>query len=160
MIGRRRYIYCWASVFLALGGPALAEPTVYRKIGEMELKLLGVNATVDPVHPVVPKNIPSAIRILIRAGGAELPLADTLRFLGSDLKVRGDLSGPGLAQTLSLPVETPGDPPPADPLLLPLPALTVSGNYTLGNLRIESAGRPVLDVTPQAVTMKSSSRCW
>jgi len=154
LIGRRRHIPCWASAFLALCVPALAQSTPYRKIGEMELRLFGVTATLDPVHPVVPKNIPSAVRILVRAAGAELPLADAIRFLGPDLRVHGDLSGPGLPETVSLPVDSPGAPPQADPLLLPLPALTVSGNYTLANLRIESGGRSVLDVLPQTVTVE------
>jgi Carboxypeptidase regulatory-like domain len=154
VIGRPRHVGVLSGALVALALPALAQPIAYRKIGEMELKLLGVNATVDPLHPVIPKNIPAAVRIVVKAGGAELPLADTIRFLGPDLKVRGDLSGPGLREALSLPVETAGDPPPADPLLLSLPVLTVSGNYTLANLRIESAGRPVLDVTPQSVTVE------
>jgi hypothetical protein len=139
---------------LALGLPAVAQPTAFRKIGEMELRLLGVSATVDPLHPVVPKNIPSAVRIVVRAGQGELSPLDAVRFLGPNLEVRGDLSGPGLSETLSLPFLNPGDPPRADPFLLPLPGLTVSGNYTLANLRVESDGRPVLDVTPSSVTVE------
>ncbi len=154
MIGRWRYIGGWASAFLVLCLPAFAQTTVYRKIGEMELRLLGVSATVDPLHPVVPKNIASAVRILVRAGGTELPLADALRFLGPGIQVKGDLSGPGLRETLSLPLIAAGEPAPADPFLLPIPGLSVSGNYTLTNLRIESEGRPVLDVTPQTVTVE------
>jgi hypothetical protein len=154
LIGRRRYISAWMGALIALSVPAVAQPIAYRKIGEMELKLLGLSATVDPPHPVVPKNIPSAVRIVVKAGSAELPLADALRFLGPGLRVRGDASGPGLRETLSLPLLTAGDPPPADPFLLSLPGLSVSGNYTLANLRIESEGRPVLDVTPQTVTIE------
>jgi hypothetical protein len=134
--------------------PLWPQVAPYRKIGEMELKLLGLSATVDPVRPVVPKNVPSAVRIVVRAGSAELPLSEALRFLGPNLTVHADLSGPGLRETLSLPVLTAGDPLSDDPLLLALPGLTVSGNYTLANLRIESEGRPVLDVTPQTVTVE------
>ena len=126
---------------IALSLPALAQTTVYRKIGEMELRLLGVSATVDPLHPVVPKNIPSAVRIVVRAGGAELPLVDALRFLGPGVKVHGDLSGPGLPRN---PEPSPVDAEATRCLptrsCLPLPGLTVSGNYTLSNLRLESAG--------------------
>jgi hypothetical protein len=152
--GRWRAICIWAGVSVALSASARAQPTVYRKIGEMELRLLGVSATVDPLHPVVPKNIPSAVRIVVRAGGVELALVDAMRFLGPGVQVHGDLSGPGLPQTLSLPLATGGDPVPVDPLLLPLPGLTVSGNYTLSNLRLESGGQPVLDVMPQTVTVQ------
>ena len=112
---------------IALSLPAFAQTTVYRKIGEMELRLLGVSATVDPLHPVVPKNIPSAVRIVVRAGATELPLADALRFLGPDIKVHGDLSGPGLRETVSLPLVTPGTRHPPTRSSCPFPACRSPG---------------------------------
>src|SRR6185503_18239540 len=79
-------------------------PTPLRKIGEMELSLLGVSATVDPLNPVVPKNIASGVRIVVSAGGQQLTLGDVARFLGAGFEVQAELSGPGFAGVVSLPV--------------------------------------------------------
>ena len=133
--------------------PAEAQAPL-RKIGEMELSLLGVSATVDPLEPVVPKNIASAVRIVVRAGATELSTGDLARFLGPDFAVKGELSGPGLKATLTLPALEEGEPLPSDPLLLPLPALPVAGDYELANLRIEKKGLPALDVSPSRVPVK------
>ena len=43
-----------------------------RKIGELELQLLGIQATVDPANPTVPKNVASGVRIVVTAGGRTL----------------------------------------------------------------------------------------
>lgn len=141
------------AVFVLGAQPASGQAPV-RKIGEMELSLLGVSASVDPPRPVVPKNVESGVRIVVRAGGQELPLADVARFLGAGFEVAGELSGPGLRETVSLPRRAAGDPLPADPLLLPLPALAVAGEYQLTNLRLVANGRPLLDVTPSRLTVE------
>jgi hypothetical protein len=44
--------------------PPLAAQAPERKIAEMELLLLGVSATVEPVHPVIPKNTDAGVRIV------------------------------------------------------------------------------------------------
>ena len=126
-----------------------------RKIGEMELSLLGIAARVEPIHPVVPKNIASGVRIVVRAGAAELTPDEVAQFLGGAFEVVGEISGPGLPAALTVPPPIePGEPPPADPLLLPLPPLTVPGDYTLANLRIEVDGKPALDVSPRSITVE------
>ena len=119
-----------------------------RKIGEMELSLLGLNAAPDPVNPAVPKSTPTALRIAVRAGGGGLAVADVARFLGPDFEIRGELAGPGLASTVSL-----TQPAPGSSLLLPLPALTTAGTYTISNLRILAGGRTALDVAPSRVEL-------
>ncbi len=137
--------------WLAWAPPAEAQ---FRKIGEMELRLSGIFASVENAEPVVPKNTPGGIRILVRAGGVDLSLADLFRFFGRDFSVQGELSGPGLSQPVSLPFLQPGEELPADPLILPTPPIAIAGNYRLSNLRIVSGGRTVLDVEPSAVALK------
>ncbi len=141
-----------ALLAFAVAGTALAQAPL-QKVAELRLSLVGVSATVDPLRPVVPKNIASAVRIVVRAGGSELSAADVARFLGAGFEVEAELSGPGLRETLTLPHLAPGESRPADPLLLPLPALSVSGAYELQNLRIVAGGR-VLDVSPSRVTLQ------
>jgi hypothetical protein len=136
----------------ALAAAASAQPP--RKIAELELSLFGVSASVEPAEPTVPKNIASAVRVVVRAGTAELSVADVARFVGSGFEIQGELSGPGLRETVTLPQRSPGDPPPEDPLLLPLPALSVAGDYTLDNVRVVAGGRTALDASPSHVTVK------
>ncbi len=75
----------------------------------MELRLSGVSATPENPEPVVPKNTPGGIRILVRAGGVDLSLADLSRFLGPNFAIHGDLSGPGFSQPIALPALQPGE---------------------------------------------------
>jgi hypothetical protein len=131
--------------------PTASAQALLRKIGELRLSVLGISVTVDLLEPVVPKNTESAVRIVVRAGGEELTAAEVEHFLGSAFAVEGELSGPGLAYPVALPVDGEAL---DDPLLLPLPALTRAGDYTLSNLRIVSAGGPVLDVSPSNLTLK------
>jgi len=73
-----------------------ADAAVARRIGRLELDVLGVAATLDPLNPVVPKNIASGVRVEVRAGGALLSAADVARFLGgTSFSVQAVLSGPG-----------------------------------------------------------------
>ncbi|MBX7183681.1 MAG: carboxypeptidase regulatory-like domain-containing protein, partial [Vicinamibacteria bacterium] len=134
--------------------PATRAEAQFRKIGEMELRLSGMSASIENAEPVVPKNTPGGVRILVRAGGVDLSLADLFRFLGRDFSVQGELSGPGLSQPVSLPFLQPGEELPADPLILPTPPIAIAGNYRLSNLRIVSGGRTVLDVEPSSVPLK------
>jgi len=114
-----------------------------RKIGELRLSILGVSAGLDPSNPVVPKNTPAGARVVVRGGAGPLATPDVLRFLGTDLSVRAELTGPSLASPISLTSAGTGD-----ALLLPLPPLAAAGDYQLTNLRLVAGGRTVLDLTP------------
>jgi hypothetical protein len=84
-----------------------------------------------------------------------LDAAEIAAFVGSPAFVaEAELSGPGLRQTLTLPQRGPEDALPEDPLLLALPALSVAGDYTIGNLRLVVGSRSVLDVQPQRIPLK------
>ncbi len=133
-----------------LGMPAQAQ-TALRKIGEMDLTLLGLTATVDNPAPVVPKNTPSGIRVIFKAGTTQLSDADVARFLGGSFQVQAELSGPGI-QTVTLPLAD--APQVSSPTILPIPEIPTSGDYTLSNLRIMVNKSAVLDVSPQNVPLK------
>ncbi len=143
---------------LLLAPPWATAQAPLRKMGELDIPLLGISATVDPLNPVVPKNTASAVRIVVRAGGQELTALDVARFVGGPFSVQGELSGPGLggAVTLAGPVVDPQSTAslPADALLLPLPGLTIAGDYALSSIRIVAGGRSVLDTMPSQVTVK------
>ncbi len=125
--------------------------TPLRKIGEMDLTLLGLSATVDNPAPVVPKNTPSGIRIVFKAGTTQLSDADVARFLGGGFQVQAELSGPGI-QTVTLPLS---DAPQVNsPTILPIPQIPTSGDYMLSNLRIMVNGNAALDVSPKNVPLK------
>ncbi len=130
--------------------PALAQAP--RKIGELQLSLVGLSARLDPPNPAVPKNTAAGVRVVVEAGGRVLEPAEVAAFLDSGFEVQAELSGPGLNSTLTLP--GPEAPATSDPLILPLPALAIGGDYTLSNLRIVAGGRPVVDVQPGATTLK------
>ena len=120
------------AIACAWGLPLSAQQgTPLRKIGELELAIRGLTATVEP-RLTVPKNIASGVRIDVRAGAATATAADAVRLLGGEFRLKGELSGPGLTQTRSLP-EGPVD---VDPFLLRLPGLTRAGRYTLANRRL------------------------
>ncbi|HWW94622.1 MAG TPA: hypothetical protein VN375_14735, partial [Vicinamibacteria bacterium] len=78
---------------MACAIPAWAQAPL-RKIGEADLSILGVSATVDPLNPSVPKNVASAVRLVVTAGGTPLTSADVPRFLGTGFQVAAELSGP------------------------------------------------------------------
>jgi hypothetical protein len=58
------------ALVLILGALAAPEAQSLRKIGEMELSLVGLSATVDGARPAIPKNVSSGVKIKISAGGA------------------------------------------------------------------------------------------
>ncbi len=125
-----------------------------RKLAEFDIPLLGISATVEPANPVIPKNVASAVRIVIRAGTQQLSVQEAAQFLGQGIKAQAELSGPGLGQTITLPFQE-GETGPSDPLLLPIPPLAVAGDYALTNIRLVNAtGQPILDVTPRSVNVK------
>jgi hypothetical protein len=124
------------------------------RLASFDISLLGLSATVDPLEPTVPKNTDSGVRIVVRAGDQPLSLTDVTTFLGPGFEVRAELSGPGLDHAITLPQLDALSDPAADPLLLPIPALPISGDYLLSNIRILQAGKPVLDVTPSQIPVK------
>ena len=133
-------------------GTARAE--ALHKIGEMELQLLGVQAGLDPLAPVVPKNVESGVRVVVTAGGEQLAAGEVAQWLGGPFEVHAELSGPGLPGTVTLPQDTENPNPGDDPLILRIPALAIAGDYELANIRLEVGDRPVLAVDPDRVTVK------
>jgi hypothetical protein len=131
--------------------PASAQAPL-TKLGEIELAIHGLQVAVEPERPVVPKNISSGVRIVVRAGGRVLDIEEARRLLGDDFAVQGDVSGPGLSGTRSLPDAALGDTA-GDRFLLRLPPFDRAGEHQLANLRIVATGRPTLDVTPSAITI-------
>ena len=165
MAGLRRAIevaaHVWRGILAALlllatvmvvAVPVAATRPPQRKIAEMELQLLGLTAAVEPARPAIPKDVAGGVRVVVRAGEETLSVPAAVDIFGAGFVVRGDLSGPGLSTTVAVP--EPGAALPADPFVLPLPALGQAGDYTLSNLRIESQGVRVLDVTPPTVTVQ------
>ncbi|WP_291983730.1 carboxypeptidase regulatory-like domain-containing protein [Luteitalea sp.] len=128
-----------------------AQAQALRKLGDMQLRLVGLTAAVDPLNPTVPRNIASGVRIRVQGGGQTLTPADAVRLLGP-FELAGELSGPGLGATVTLREAVTASTTAPD-LILPLPALAVGGDYLLSNLRLVALGdgRPVLDVTPTTV---------
>lgn len=149
---RRVAGYVLALSFLA-ASPCEAQAPL-RKLGEMEVSLFGLKAQVDPEHPVVPRNVAAAVRLAVRAGAQELTPGQVLELFGAGVRVEADLSGPGLSGVVSLPPD--GAPLSDDPLLLPIPALPVGGDYQLRNVRLAAGGRAVLDASPADVPLRVS----
>ena len=127
----------------------------FRKIGEMELAVRGISATLEPAAPVVPRNIPSGVRVVVRAGGDELSVDEVKSFLGlgpnESFQVAAELSGPGLGQTITLPA---AGAVVTDPLLLPYPGLAVAGDYHISGARITVGGQTRMDVAPDDLTLR------
>jgi hypothetical protein len=121
--------------------PSAEAQAPLRKIGELELSLAGLVARLDPAEPAVPKNTAAGVRVVVEAGGRELGAEEVRAFLGGEFFVEAELSGPGLPRTITIPDLAGGEPVPADPLVLPTPALSVGGDYELANVRIVSGGR-------------------
>src|SRR5688572_18590162 len=121
------------------------------KLAEIDIPLLGVSANVEPANPVIPKNVASAVRVVLRSGTQELSPVDAGKFIGVGSAAKAELAGPGLGHTITLLPDSSS----SDPLFLPIPPLSVAGDYTLSNIRIVSAtGESVLDVSPRSVTIK------
>jgi len=47
-----------------------------RQIGQLRLAILGLSAAPDPAAPVVPRNTPSGVRVVVHGGGGDLDAAD------------------------------------------------------------------------------------
>ncbi len=147
-----RNMCAWRALACALALPVLVDAQVMpRTLTEMDLSLLGVSATLETLAPVVPKGIPSGVRVSVRAGARELDANEVREFLGGPFEVQGELSGPGLPGTITLPE---GGAPAADVLALALPPIPVAGTYELDNLRLVVGGRVALDVEPRRVSVR------
>src|SRR6266403_26514 len=124
--------------------------TPQTKIGSLDLRIGGIQATVTPASPVIPKNIASGVQVVVTQNGKQLTPAQIAQFLGGPFQLVGEYSGPRLTQT----IEVPQSPPPPNSLLVNLPAVTTGGNYTLSNLRFVVNNAPVFDVSPSAITVQ------
>lgn len=113
----------------------------------------GIAATVEPLEPVVPKNVAAGVRIVVKGGDRVLTAEEVAAQVGNGFEVRGELSGPGLERTITVPEAGSGEAP-ADPLLLTLPALPIAGDYTLSNIRLVRGGKAVMDVSPASVPVR------
>jgi Bacterial Ig-like domain/Carboxypeptidase regulatory-like domain/Bacterial Ig domain len=120
------------------------------KIGSLDLTIGGVQATVTPTKPVIPKNIASGVQVVVTQNGQQLSAAQVARYLGGPFQLAAEFSGPGLTQTIEVP-QTPAAP---NSLIINLPAVTTAGNYTLSNLRFIVNGSPVFDVSPSVITVQ------
>jgi len=132
---------------LLIASPAFAQTPV--KIGSLDLTVGGMSATVTPTVPVIPKDIASGVQVVVTLGGQTLSASAVAQYLGGNFQLQGEYSGPGLSQT----VDVPQSPPGTNSLVLDLPAVNQSGNYTLSNLRFVVNGNDVLDLTPNTVTV-------
>jgi hypothetical protein len=153
---RLRSLVKTAVVTILFAASLLDAQTTLRKIGELRLPVQSISATVQPANPTIPKNTAAGVRIVVSTASGPLNSTDVAQFLGGAFEVHGELSGPGLVGTITLPFVDPngGATPIVDPLLLPIPALSEAGDYTLSNLRITVNGSPAIDVTPSTVPVK------
>ncbi len=152
--GSRRLCAVLFGVALFLTAWPCRAQSPLRKLGEMEVSLFGLRAQVDPERPVVPRNVGAAVRLAVRAGDQELTAGQVIELFGAGVRAEAQLSGPGLSGAVSLPPA--GAALPGDPLLLPIPALAVGGDYQLSNVRLVAGGRAVLDASPADVPLRVS----
>ncbi len=116
------------------------------KIGQLDLTVGGLSATVTPAQPVIPKNISSGVQIVVTLNGQTLTPSAVAQYLGGSFQIQGEYSGPGLSQTVDVPQS-----PAINSLVLDLPAVSEAGNYTLSNLRFVVNGNDVFDLSPNSV---------
>src|ERR1700722_7148526 len=116
------------------------------KIGQLDLTVGGLSATVTPAQPVIPKNISSGVQFVVTLNGQSLTPTAVAQYLGGSFQIQGEYSGPGLSQTIEVP-QSPG----VNSLVLDLPAVNEPGNYTLSNLRFMVNGTDVFEPSPNTV---------
>lgn len=78
---------------------------VPRRLTQFRLAIHGLQATIDPLAPLVPKGVASGVRIIVRAGGQDLSLEQARGALGPGFSVHAELAGPSLSQTVTLPMD-------------------------------------------------------
>ena len=115
-------------------------------IGQLDLTVGGLSATVTPAQPVIPKNVSSGVQIVVTQNGQTLTPTAVAQYLGGSFQIQGEYSGPGLSQTVDVPQS-----PALNSLVLDLPAVSEAGNYTLSNLRFMVNGNDVFDLSPNSV---------
>jgi hypothetical protein len=118
------------------------------KIGQLDLTVGGLSATVTPAQPVIPKNISSGVQFVVTLNGQSLTPTAVAQYLGGSFQIQGEYSGPGLSQTVEVP-QSPG----VNSLVLDLPAVNEPGNYTLSNLRFMVNGADVFEPSPSTVVV-------
>jgi hypothetical protein len=118
------------------------------KIGQLDLTIGGISATVTPAQPVIPKDISSGVQIVVTLNGKTLTPSAVAQYLGGPFQIQGEYSGPGLSQTVDVPQS-----PAENSLVLDLPAVDEAGNYTLSNLRFMVNGKDVFDLSPNSVVV-------
>jgi len=143
---RRTNLGLLSAVVLAAALSAFGQTTPV-KIGQLDLTVGGLSATVTPAQPVIPKNVSSGVQIAVTLNGQTLTPAAVAQYLGGPFQIQGEYSGPGLSQTVDVPQSTPS----VDSLVLDLPAVSEAGNYTLSNLRFMVNGNDVFDLSPNSV---------
>jgi hypothetical protein len=131
---------------LAAFSPAWTQ-TAPVKIGQLDLTVGGLSATVTPAQPVIPKNVSSGVQIVVMLNGQTLTPSAVAQYLGGPFQIQGEYSGPGLSQT----VDVPQSAPQINSLVLDLPAVSEAGNYTLSNLRFIVNGNDVFEPSPSTV---------
>jgi len=92
--------------------------TQQTKIGSLDLRIGGIQATVTPAQPVIPKNIASGVQVVVTQNGQLMSAAAIAQYLGGAFQIVGEYSGPGLTQT----VDVPQTPPTTNSLIVNLPA--------------------------------------
>jgi Bacterial Ig-like domain/Carboxypeptidase regulatory-like domain len=126
--------------------PAFTQTTPV-KIGQLDLTVGGLSATVTPPQPVIPKNVSSGVQIVVTLNGQTLSPSAVAQYLGGSFQIQAEYSGPGLSQTVDVPQSTPA----VNSLVLDLPAVNEAGNYTLSNLRFMVNGNDVFEPSPNTV---------
>src|ERR1700680_772513 len=128
--------------------PAFTQTTPV-KIGQLDLTVGGLSATVTPPQPVIPKNVSSGVQMVVTLNGQTLSPSAVAQYLGGSFQIQAEYSGPGLSQTVDVPQSTPA----VNSLVLDLPAVNEAGNYTLSNLRFMVNGNDVFEPSPNTVSV-------
>jgi hypothetical protein len=139
---------------LLLTLPALAHAQPH--LGTGELRIAGLQLAASPASQTVPRNQATGLAVQLEdpAEPGEAMAAVPAALLGTFV-VKGDLSGPGLAEPLELSVGFDASPA----AILPIPPLLRVGNYVLDNLRLEStSGEFLLPAEPAVAALSVIDR--
>jgi hypothetical protein len=145
-ISKRSVSLCLLCAFFFAAVFSAHSQTTPVTIGQLDLTVGGLSATVTPAQPVIPKNISSGVQIAVTLNGQSLTPSAVAQYLGGPFQIQGEYSGPGLSQTVDVPQS-----PAINSLVVDLPAVSEAGNYTLSNLRFMVNGNDVFDLSPNSV---------
>jgi hypothetical protein len=121
------------------------------KIGSVHTPFVRLSARIELWELTVERDAPAQLPIVALVGdGERLPDSDAVVML-KGMHIEAELSGPGLSEPLMLPGRVP---PPSDPLVLKIPALSANGTYQLSNIRVMREDRIVMEVSPGYMTVK------